>query len=204
MKTCVRGRARLPWGLGSIEVNVLGREDDLCVFDYTDEVEGGYTIYRCRVPVTEKSVSIRSEGAGIATSFSLKDAHVLHRGNLLLEIGGDRWHQRGIGDSGFVNHYLDRSTGTGAEARTGSRVKIRYTVYQSRRFDVPNAKAKVMEFKLSDDADPGLAEAVRGMKVGGKRAVLIREEVLPALSKTVGGIQSGTQVAIVIELLEAN
>ena len=85
----------------------------------------------------------------------------------------------------------------------GSRVKVRLTVYTDRRFQtpLPGAAGKTMEFLL-EDAEPGMREAVRSMKVGGRRAVLIREEVIPMLAKTLGGIQTGTQVAIRIELLD--
>ncbi len=41
------------------------------------------------------------------------------------------------------------------------------------------------------------------MKVGGKRVVLIRSEMLLAHGATLGGVQPATQVAIRVELLEA-
>jgi hypothetical protein len=40
------------------------------------------------------------------------------------------------------------------------------------------------------------------MKVGGRRVVLIREEVIPRLATSLGGVQAGTQVTIRTELLE--
>lgn len=209
-KTCVRGSAGLGWGLGSVGVNVLGREDGYCVFDYTDEVEGGYSIYRCRVDLDGPPVTIESTPSGIKTSFSLKDAHVLHRGNIHFEFrvakDGPTWRQRGVPKTSFVNHYADLATGDGATADTDSRVKIRYTVYTDRRFTTPlaGAMSKTLEFQLgAKDIDAGLQEAARGMKVGGKRVILIREEVIPTLATTLGGIQAGTQVPIRVELLDA-
>jgi hypothetical protein len=59
-KTCTEGGGSIAWGLGSAGVRVLGREGDLCVFDYRWEVEGAgnYQVHRVRVPVNSGPVVI--------------------------------------------------------------------------------------------------------------------------------------------------
>ena len=85
--TCSAGHKGLDMPLGSVSVKVLGRRHGLCVFEYTHEIEGGYTTYRCRVPVSEGLVRVRVLGdIEVATSFSIDDCEVVRRGNVFFDM----------------------------------------------------------------------------------------------------------------------
>lgn len=53
-------------------------------FEFTHEVEGGYTVYRVEVPTDSGTVEIRAEpdGAEVATSFDLQHATIVRKGNV--------------------------------------------------------------------------------------------------------------------------
>lgn len=83
---CKAGSAVLWLGLGSASVKLLGHADGHCVFDYTFEIEGGYSTYRCRVPLSTERVTIEAVGSSeVRTSFDLKGCKLLKTGNMLLE-----------------------------------------------------------------------------------------------------------------------
>jgi len=87
-KTCTGGRGLFFWGLGSCAVKVLGHQDGHCVFEYTQEIEMGTTVYLVWVPVDSGRVVIKidsvTEGGSTfpwpVTSFSLEKAKVVRRG----------------------------------------------------------------------------------------------------------------------------
>ncbi|MBM79541.1 MAG: hypothetical protein CMJ78_02970 [Planctomycetaceae bacterium] len=90
-KTVKPSKATLGWGLGSGTVEVLGREAGSCLFEYTDEIEGGYSVYKVSVPVDSGPVWVRYENSidygtytesGLLTSFSLEKARKVRTGNL--------------------------------------------------------------------------------------------------------------------------
>lgn len=87
--TCRPERATLHWGLGSVTVEIIGRDDGECVFEYIDEVEMGYKRYRCRVPADSGPVRIEYRDSvdhgthvedGFVTSFALDDAELIETG----------------------------------------------------------------------------------------------------------------------------
>jgi hypothetical protein len=82
-RTATEGRGTIGLGLGSASVELGGHEGGCCVFDYTFEIEGGYTTYRCRVPLSAPSVVVEAvSDYEVATSFDLADCEVIKRGNL--------------------------------------------------------------------------------------------------------------------------
>ena len=207
--TCMRGQARFGWGLGSVEVNILGRQRDSCVFHFTEEVEGGYTVYECRVPIDGPVVRIYESNGGISVSFSLPDAKVLRRGNLLIDADDSaatelQWHQQPIGDTGYVNHCAEVVAGSGAVAEKGKRVAICYTLYTDQAYNTiwPGIDSNWnLEFQLGDaGVGAGIETAVTGMRAAGRRRVVVREEVAAAIRDRLGGLQPGTQLALEIRL----
>ena len=89
-KTCTEGEGGIAWSLGSARVRVLGREGDLCVFDYRWEVEGAgnYQVHRVRVPVNSGPVVIEPgarEGGKehfwsvVYTSFTAEQARLVRK-----------------------------------------------------------------------------------------------------------------------------
>jgi hypothetical protein len=80
-------RRRFDIGLGSITIQTLRVTDKKLTFHYTPEVEGGYTIYECTVPVSTTRVEFRinSDGTPGKTSFDLTKCKLVRRGNVHLE-----------------------------------------------------------------------------------------------------------------------
>ena len=76
-------RRRFDIGLGSITLETLKVTDNMLTFLYTPEVEGGYTIYECTVPISPTPVEIKidSDGTPGATSFDLTECNVIGNGN---------------------------------------------------------------------------------------------------------------------------
>ena len=182
-KTCVAGRGRFPWGLGSCGVNVLGRKDGHCLFEYTQEVEMGETVYLVRVPVESGPVTVKigrvTRGTSTydwpVTSFPLDQAKVLRRGS---RRGG--WSVR-VGDTdAFVTvHPAERRSEMAP--RKGDTVKFWFDVYDGPQFKgrLPGAPFRpTAEFVIgSDKVWPWLAIAMEGMTVGDRVPVEVPVEV---------------------------
>jgi hypothetical protein len=80
-------RRRFDMGQGSITIETLRVTDQMLTFHYTPEVEGGYAIYECTVPVSPSAVEfhINPDGTPGETSFDLTKCTLVRSGNLLLE-----------------------------------------------------------------------------------------------------------------------
>ena len=80
-------RRRFDIGQGSLTIQTLRVTDKWLTFHYTPEVEGGYTIYECTVPVSPTVVEfkINSDGTPGKTSFDLTKCKLIRGGNMLLE-----------------------------------------------------------------------------------------------------------------------
>jgi len=82
-RTATQGQGTIYIGLGSASIHLRGHEDGYCVFDYTFEIEGGYTTYRCRVPLSEPFVAIEAlNNEEVSTSFDLTRCEIIKRGNV--------------------------------------------------------------------------------------------------------------------------
>jgi FKBP-type peptidyl-prolyl cis-trans isomerase len=72
--------------------------------------------------------------------------------------------------------YVDEKEGTGAEAKAGDKVSVHYTgtLASGKKFDSSRDRNEPFEFKLGAGAViKGWDEGVAGMKVGGKRKLII-------------------------------
>jgi FKBP-type peptidyl-prolyl cis-trans isomerase len=107
--------------------------------------------------------------------------------------------------------YVDTTVGTGTEAVKGSTVQVHYTGWlyvngkRGAKFDSSVDRGKPFEFKLGDrQVIPGWDEGVQGMKIGGKRQLIIP----PALAygpKEVGGvIPANSTLDFEVELLKVS
>lgn len=90
LNPAVDSKRKIGYGfpLGSVTVETLGHKEGECLFEYTHEVEGGYRVYLCRVPVSGSPVTIRLPQGGDTepvTSFDLEDCEFVREGNMLLE-----------------------------------------------------------------------------------------------------------------------
>jgi hypothetical protein len=136
-KTCTEGEGGIAWALGSARVRILGREGDLCVFDYRWEVEGAgnYQVHRVRVPVNSGPVVIEPgarEGGKehfwsvVYTSFTAQQA-----GPALNYFQG--WYEVPVGNE-FVKFQEWRPGDEARPALRGDKVTLRVLVYLDDKF----------------------------------------------------------------------
>ena len=67
----------LPWAMGSKTITVKGKQDTNCVIEYTNEVEGGYTVYKCLIPDKLKSINF--------SEINLNNCSELKSGNVFFD-----------------------------------------------------------------------------------------------------------------------
>ncbi|MFG0261657.1 MAG: hypothetical protein ACF788_04630 [Novipirellula sp. JB048] len=79
-----RQRRRFDIGLGSVTLETIKTEDGKLTFQYTPEIEGGYTLYECTVPVSASPITIQvnQDGTPGETSFDLTECRVVGTGNV--------------------------------------------------------------------------------------------------------------------------
>jgi hypothetical protein len=175
------GEASLPWALGSVRVRALGHKADHCLFELLFEVEQGYTVYACRVPLDSLPVSIAIAKGRLTTSFDLTKCEVVRTGNFRHDQNNDDlpFQQQNIDGTSFCNHFRDTAVGKGATAEAGKKVKMEISVYTGWSYDtLRTKKIQEVEFVLGkDEAGKGVNTAVTGMRVGTIRQVAIREEM---------------------------
>jgi hypothetical protein len=175
-KTCTEGRGQFFWGLGSCAVRVLGREGGRRVFECTEEVEMGATVYLVQAPpdagpVTVKIDSVTKDGSTYdwpVTSFPLDKAKVVRRG------GRGIWSYR-VGDTDDFVGVHPAEPRSEMIPRAGDAVKFRFELFTGRDFKdrLPGAAFQpTAEFVAGSDAVwPWLRVAIEGMTVGDRRRV---------------------------------
>lgn len=79
-----RQRQRFDIGLGSITLETVEVKNSTLTFQYTPEVEGGYTIYECSVPVSQGRITVKvnPDGTPGRTSFDLAECRVVKTGDV--------------------------------------------------------------------------------------------------------------------------
>jgi len=100
--------------------------------------------------------------------------------------------------------YEDEVVGTGTEAVAGKIVDVHYvgTLKDGRKFDSSVDRGKPFAFKLgAGQVIKGWDEGVAGMKVGGKRKLIIPADLAYG-NKAMGGIiQPNSELTFTVELL---
>ena len=167
-KTCTRGSGGVAHGLGSVRVNVLRHEDGNCVFEFNREIEGGYSVYLCRVPVDGGPVTV----TGWTTSFPLDKCLMVRQGNVLNGQSSVLYRDQPIPGT---DRYLLRSeteAGKGTPPKAGQKIRLRANVYSDGGFGerAKNAKPdQSVEFVLGTGKPwTWLDVAVTGALVGEK------------------------------------
>jgi FKBP-type peptidyl-prolyl cis-trans isomerase len=100
--------------------------------------------------------------------------------------------------------YLDRKVGDGAEAKAGKMVVVHYTgtFLDGKKFDSSLDSKKPYEFQLGfGSVIQGWHEGIAGMKVGGKRKLMIPSKLAYAETGR-GAIPPNTDLNFEIELLQ--
>lgn len=135
-KTCTTGQTGFAWGLGSVQVKVLGHEDGKCVFDYIWEVEGAgnYRVDRVRVPVNAGPVVIEagdSKGGPnhwsfVYTSFTKEQATLVRLSNF-------GWSEVPVGKE-FASYQEFREGDDSPPIKRGDQVTFRFIVFLDEKF----------------------------------------------------------------------
>jgi FKBP-type peptidyl-prolyl cis-trans isomerase len=103
--------------------------------------------------------------------------------------------------------YLDKKEGTGKEAKAGDFVEVHYTGYLSdgRKFDSSVDKHMPFTFQLGrGNVIKGWDEGVAGMKVGGKRKLIIPGELGYGKAGSPPKIPPDAELTFEVELLKIN
>jgi FKBP-type peptidyl-prolyl cis-trans isomerase FkpA len=102
-------------------------------------------------------------------------------------------------------HYEDQVVGTGAEAKAGNSVDVHYTgtLKDGKKFDSSLDRGKPFSFKLgAGQVIKGWDEGVAGMKIGGKRKLVIPSELAYGKRGAGGVIPADAELTFIVELLQ--
>ncbi len=100
--------------------------------------------------------------------------------------------------------YVDEKEGTGKEAKAGDKVSVHYTGWlkDGKKFDSSKDRGTPFEFNLgAGDVIKGWDEGVAGMKVGGKRKLIIPSELGYGKRGAGGVIPPDAELTFEVELL---
>ena len=101
--------------------------------------------------------------------------------------------------------YDDQVVGAGDEAKAGNTVDVHYTgtLKDGKKFDSSLDRGKPFSFKLgAGQVIKGWDEGVAGMKVGGKRKLVIPSNLAYGKSGAGGVIPPDAELTFVVELLK--
>ena len=104
--------------------------------------------------------------------------------------------------------YIDEQVGTGAEALKGKTVSVNYTGWlnekgsKGKKFDSSLDRKEAFDFGLgAGQVIPGWDEGVAGMKVGGKRTLMIPSKLAYGAGGAGGVIPPNADLIFDVELL---
>lgn len=207
-KTCLEGEGGFAWGLGSVHVHVLGREDDNCVFDYRWEVEGAgnYQVYRVRVPVRSGPVVIEAEDrkggkeylwSGVYTSFTAEQAEFV--GRMLFG-----WFEVPVGKE-FAKYQEFRAGDKARPVGRGDKVTLRCLVFLDDKFtNLAGAKWRKQSIttRLGEGGEWRWAQSVaEGMTPYEIRRVQVPAEVAGPARTWLPGYEDGSTVYAEMQLI---
>lgn len=207
-KTCTEGEGGIAWGLGSSRVRVLGREGDLCVFDYFWEVEGAgnYEIRRVRVPINSGPVviehGVREGGkehfwSAVYTSFTAEQA-----GPARKYFKG--WYEVSVGKE-FVKFQEWRPGDEARPALRGDKATLRVMVYLDDKFtNLAGAKWRRQSVvtRLGDGGKWEWAQAVaEGMTPYEVRRVQVPVKIAGPARDWLPGYVDGSTACVEVQLI---
>jgi peptidylprolyl isomerase len=109
----------------------------------------------------------------------------------------------GVTDTGKLQK-IDLKKGTGKEARNGSTVSVHYrgTLLSGAEFDSSYGRGEPFEFSLPGQVIEGWNQGVPGMKVGGKRRLIIPAELAYGAQSPSPKIPANSPLVFEIELID--
>ena len=170
--TCEIGaRGNVHTGCMGAAIVIVARQDDHCIFDYeTDACGGCVERYRCKVPVKDGRVTIKSENGGITRSFPEKRMSLVSSsgpGGLTLQID----------QTGDYVQIKSKDRRSEMVPDQGATVKYRFHFYTDDKFnvDLPGAfYGPTQPFILgSPDFWPWLRTATTDMAIGDRIHVIV-------------------------------
>lgn len=141
-------------------------------------------------------------GSGAAGWGVLPAAAATGEGGKAMEPAKDAAAKEIVTPSGLK--YTDLKVGTGAEAKAGDAVQVHYTgwLVDGTKFDSSRDSNRPFRFKLgAGQVIKGWDEGVAGMKVGGKRKLVIPPELGYGRQGAGGVIPPGATLVFEVELL---
>jgi FKBP-type peptidyl-prolyl cis-trans isomerase len=100
--------------------------------------------------------------------------------------------------------YIDEKEGTGAEAKKGDTVDVHYTGWlkDGKKFDSSKDRGRPLSFKLGEGrVIKGWEEGISGMKVGGKRKLIIPPDLAYGEKGFPGAIPPNAELTFEVELV---
>jgi peptidylprolyl isomerase len=101
----------------------------------------------------------------------------------------------------------DLIVGTGAEAQPGDQLTVQYVgvAYSSKQiFDSSWSRGQPFQFQLGGNVIPGWNEGMAGMKVGGRRELIIPPNLAYGDESPGNGIAADDTLIFIVDLLKVN
>jgi peptidylprolyl isomerase len=109
----------------------------------------------------------------------------------------------GVTDTGKLQK-IDLKKGTGKEAKNGSTVSVHYrgTLLSGKQFDASYDRGQPFEFSLPGQVIDGWNQGVPGMKVGGKRRLVVPADMAYGAQSPSPDIPANSPLVFDIELID--
>jgi len=197
---------------GSLSVQTHGHSGDQCVFDYTWEVEGRYSVYRHAIPISEKTVVIRCKNSSIGprldVSFNMSESKPVYSSKLFSgrTMLNRPWFRREVKGMEHAVDTMDLVSGNGPRLKEGSKIEISCVAYTDeycnlRREGFDTTRKLSMVFS-DENHSGGLCAALRYMRVGSWRRIRLNEGIAGPLRRLIRDAKNGEVLIVDIKLVE--
>lgn len=200
------------FGDGHIWVETLGHSEGYSVFDYGSELEGGYSVRRHRLPISQQRANVQvganryAPDRPLTASFDITQSKLVRFGNSWSEVSQARYAcPRKVNGTVYCVYTLNVREGSGPICKSGATVTIWPVFYADPQYTKLRQGAKhrrsITFSTRVGKVDSALDPAVEEMKVGGWRRVSLREECAGILHDVVPNLASGEFIYMEFQLL---
>jgi hypothetical protein len=207
-KTCTEGYGHVFFFSGSFAVQVIGHKDGQCRFEFTYEIEGGYTVYLGQVPVNGGLVTIDAQGP-LETSFPWKSLTILRGYSFFSDW---QWLPL-LGAEGKVNDleakemvsFRDKAVGKGAPPKPGDIIRVRLRFPEKLNGKDVARQNHEQEFVFGGRGEwKWLHTAVAEMRPGSTREVRISSDIAEGLKDLLPKFDPEWPIDMELELLSVS